>query len=154
MPTIAEVQFAGVWQVRLRHSIVPVQVVPQLPQFGDWSRSTHALLQHRPARSPPREQVEPSVLAEQVVMAHERWLVLERKTHSVPAPHTPPSAPQRVTHALEEHSGVGHERPQPPHASGSVWVERQVPSQQAPKPASGREQKLPGVHTIVRHWPA
>lgn len=147
--TIAEVQLAGVWHERLRHCIEPEQVVPHAPQLGERSRSTHALLQQRPARSPPSEQVEFSDAAVQVVMAQARWLFW--LMHSVPAPQTPASAPHRVTHDLDEHSGVGHDRPQPPHASGSVEVARHTPSQQLPKPASGKEQKLPGVHTIGRH---
>ena len=96
-------------------------------------------------------QVEFSDAAVQVVMAQARWLFW--LMHSVPAPQTPASAPHRVTHDRDEHSGVGHDNPQPPHASGSVDVTRQTPSQQLPKPPSGKEQKLPGVHTIGRHWP-
>ncbi len=102
----------------LRHCWAPVHATPQRPQLGDCEVSTHAPLQHRPARSPPRLQVKPSLPAPQVVDAQKREP--ERDTHSVPVPQTPPSAPQRATQLLETQSAVGHDCPQPPHAEGSL----------------------------------
>lgn len=84
-------------------------------------------------------------------MAHA--LELGRVTHSVPEAQVPPSAPQRARQTPDAHSPLAHDNPQPPHARASANVERQVPSQQEPKPPSAREQPLPGVHTVGTHWP-